>query len=132
MRHLTRLLITLLLAALGATACSDDGGVDEAADRTQDTAADVAEDARASAENAFVDLRTRAEEFIDDVQARGAPEAKERVLDQCRNALKELRKADSPDAERVDELCNQIRETDVSNSDAWEQIKDQLNQLQIG
>ncbi len=131
-RHLTRLLFALLLASLALTACSDDGNVDEAADRTQDTAADVARDVRNSTENAFAELRTRAEEFIDGVQTRGAPEAKQRVLDQCRDTLEDLRKADSPDADRVDEICNQIRDTDVSNNDAWQQIRNELNQLQPG
>lgn len=116
--------IALALALL-SVGCGDD--VDTEA--TRDTIAEGAEDARAAAENSFADLRTQGERLVDQVETRNAPEAKEQLLERCRDVLERLRKAGSNNADRLDSLCNRIRDTDVTNQQVWREIKDELRTL---
>lgn len=106
-------------------ACGDD--VDTQA--TEDTVAEATRDARDEAENAFASLRTEGERLMDEFQTRNAPQAKEKLLEQCRKALEELRKADSDRAGQVDSLCNRIRETDPSDASVWQEVRDEIAKL---
>jgi len=125
MRTRRAVLGIVLAFALVSGACGDD--VDTEA--TRDTVAESAQDAREAAENAFAELRTQGERLVDEVRTRNAPEAKEQLLDRCRDALERLRKAESDRADQVDALCNRIRDADVENDDRWGEIKDELSRL---
>jgi hypothetical protein len=110
--------VTIALGTLFA-ACGDNDVDTEA---TQDTVENATSDAREEAENAFATLRT---EF----QTRNAPEAKERLLEECRNALERLRQADSDQVGRVESLCDRIRDTDPSNESLWREVRDEITRL---
>lgn len=125
MRTRRAVLGIVLAFALVSGACGDD--VDTEA--TRDTVAESAEDAREAAEKAFAELRTQGERLVDEVQTMNAPEAKEQLLDRCRDALERLRRAESDRADQVDSLCNRIRDADVENDDRWREIKDELSRL---
>lgn len=116
--------ITIAFGALFG-ACGDD--VDTQA--TDDTVAEATRDARGEAENAFASLRTEGERLMDEFQTRNAPQAKEKLLEQCRKALEDLRKAGSDRAGEVDRLCNRIRETDPSNASVWREVRDEIAKL---
>lgn len=107
-------------------ACGNDGVDTEA---TPDTVEESARDARQEAENAFASWRTDAERLLDEIRTQGAPEVKQTLLDRCRDALENLRQADSPNVDRVDDLCNRIQATDVEDAAAWQQVKDAVGQL---
>ncbi|MDQ4130794.1 MAG: hypothetical protein M3133_07390 [Actinomycetota bacterium] len=125
MRTRRAVLGIVLAFALVSGACGDD--VDTEA--TRDTVAETAEDAREAAENAFAELRTQGERLVDEVRTTNAPEAKEQLLDRCRDALERLRRAESDRADQVDSLCNRIRDADVENDARWGEIKDELSRL---
>lgn len=117
--------ITIALGTL-FVACGDDDVDTEA---TQNTVEDAATDAREEAENAFASLRTEAERLLDEIQTRNAPEAKQALLDQCRDVLERLRKANSDQVDRVESLCDRIRDTDPTNSSVWQEVKDEIARL---
>ncbi len=117
-----------VMAALATflVACGADGVDTEA---TPDTVEEAAGDARQEAENAFASLRTDGERLLDEIRTRNAPELKQTLLDRCRDVLERLRQADSPNADRVDDLCTRIRDTDVNDAAAWQQVRDELAKL---
>lgn len=119
------MLVTIVLGTL-FVACGDND-VDTQA--TQDTVADATSDARQEAENAFASLRTEGERLLDEFQTRNAPEAKQKLLEQCRDVLERLRKADSDQVGRVDSLCNRIRETDPTNASVWREVREEIAKL---
>ena len=127
MRSRSRGVVVLIAIALGMlfVACGDDADTQA----TQDTVEDATGDAREEAENAFATLRTEAERLLDEFQTRNAPEAKQKLLDQCRDVLERLRKANSDQAGRVDALCNRIRETDPSNASMWREVRAEIAKL---
>ncbi len=127
-RSRTRSALVLIAIALGTllAACGDNDVNTEA---TQDTVEEATRDARQEAENAFATLRTEAERLVDQFQTRNAPEAKQRLLDQCRDALEQLRRANSDQVGRVESLCNRIRETDPSNASVWREVRDEIARL---
>jgi vacuolar-type H+-ATPase subunit H len=117
--------VTIALGTLFA-ACGDNDVDTEA---TQDTVENATSDAREEAEDAFATLRTEAERLVDEFQTRNAPEAKERLLEECRNALERLRQADSDQVGRVESLCDRIRDTDPSNESLWREVRDEITRL---
>ncbi len=127
-RSRTRSALVLIAIALGTllAACGDNDVDTEA---TQDTVEEATRDARQEAENAFATLRTEAERLVDQFQTRNAPEAKQRLLDQCRDALERLRRANSDQVGRVESLCNRIRDTDPSNASVWREVRDEITKL---
>ncbi len=125
MRGRRTVLCVLLALAMLSVACGDDIDTEE----TRDTAAERAEEAREAAENAIAELRTQGERLVDQIETRNAPEAKEELLNRCRDVLERLRKAASESAERVDSLCNRIRDADVENEGQWRDIKEELGKL---
>ncbi len=118
-------MITIALGTL-FVACGDND-VDTQA--TEDTVAEATRDAREEAENAFASLRTEGERLLDEFQTRNAPEAKQKLLEQCRDVLERLRKANSDQVGRVDSLCNRIRETDPTNASVWREVRDEIAKL---
>lgn len=127
-RHGSRYALAVITVALGAlfVGCGDNDADTEA---TGDTVEQAADEARQEAENAFASWRTDAERLLDEIQTRNAPEAKQQLLDRCRDALEQLREADSAQADRVDDLCNRIRDTEVSNMSVWREVKDEVAKL---
>ncbi len=117
-------MITIALAALSA-GCGENG----ADTATGDTVEEAAMDARQEAEDAFASLRTDAERLIDELLTRNAPEIKQQLLDRCRDALERLREAGSDQTDRVDDLCNRIRDTDPNDRAAWRDVREQVEQL---
>lgn len=119
--------MVLIAIALGVlfVACGDDADTQA----TQDTVQEATRDAREETENAFATLRTEGERLLDQFQTRNAPEAKQQLLDKCRDALERLRKANSDQAGRVDSLCNRIRDTEPSNASVWREVKDEIAKL---
>lgn len=124
----SRCAAVLIAVALGTlfAACGDNDVDTEA---TRDTVEEAGRDAREEAENAFASLRTDAERLLDEFQTRNAPQAKEQLLEQCRDALERLRRAESQNVDRVEALCDRIRDTDPSNSSVWREIRDEINRL---
>lgn len=122
-----RVAVVLITVALGMlfVACGDDADTQA----TQDTVEDATRDAREEAEDAFATLRTEGERLLDEFQTRNAPEAKQKLLEQCRNVLERLRKANSDQAGRVDSLCNRIRDTDPSNASVWREVREEITKL---
>ena len=122
-----RVAVVLITIGLGMlfVACGDDADTQA----TQDTVEDATRDARDEAENAFASFRTEGERLLDEFQTRNAPEAKQKLLDQCRNVLERLRKANSDQAGRVDSLCNRIRDTDPSNASVWREVREEITKL---
>jgi hypothetical protein len=118
-------IITIALAALLA-GCGENGADTEA---TGDTVEEAAMDARQEAEDAFASLRTDAERLIDELQTRNAPEIKQQLLDRCRDILERLREAGSDQTDRVDDLCNRIRDADPNDPAVWRDVREQLEQL---
>ena len=117
-------MITIALGTL-FVACGDDADTEA----TQDTVAEATRNAREEAENAFASLRTEAEKLMDEFQTRNAPQAKEKLLEECRKVLERLRKANSDQAGRVDALCNRVRDPDPSNASVWREVRDEIAKL---
>jgi hypothetical protein len=130
-RSRSRSALAVAVIALGTllAACGDNDVDTEA---TQDTVENATSDAREEAEKAFATLRTEAERLVDQFQTRNAPEAKQRLLDECRDALERLRRADSNQVGRVESLCNRIRDTDPSNASLWREVRDEIAKLREG
>ena len=128
MRSRGRGAVVMITIALGTlfVACGDND-VDTQA--TEDTVAEATRDAREEAENAFASLRTEGERLLDEFQTRNAPEAKQKLLEQCRDVLERLSKANSDQVGRVDSLCNRIRETDPTNASVWREVRDEIAKL---
>ncbi len=90
---------------------------------------DAAASAKQQAREAWASIRTDGERWVDRIQTRGDTGAKQELLNACRDALERLRKDNAGAADRVDRLCTRIRDTDVSNSSAWNEIQSELNRL---
>ncbi|MDP8936212.1 MAG: hypothetical protein M3O23_00395 [Actinomycetota bacterium] len=120
-----------MLVLFGAlfVACGEDD-VDTGA--TTDTVEERSTEAREQAENAFASFRTEAERLMDDIRARNAPEAKQVLLDRCRDALEQLRQANSDQTDRVDDLCNRIRDTEPTDTELWRQVQEEISKLPQG
>ncbi len=124
-----RWLVALLVgAAVVLPACDDNDTAQDVREQTEE----VAEDAAAAAQDAWASLRTDAERLVDEIQTRNDPMAKERLLERCRDALEELRKAESDQADRAEQVCDRIRDTDVNDRDAWSDVKDRIEDINPG
>lgn len=117
--------MTVFALGMLFVACGDDADTQA----TQDTVEDATRDAREEAENAFATLRTEGERLLDEFQTRNAPEAKQKLLEQCRDVLERLRKADSDQAGRVESLCDRIRDTDPANTSVWNEVREEITKL---
>lgn len=113
-------LLPLLFGIVAVAACTESDKED---------ARNTAADAKQQAKDAWASLKTDGERLVDRVQTRNDPEAKQQLLDKCRDSLERLRKSDSSFADNVAKLCNQIRDADPGNSSAWNDIKSRIDQL---
>lgn len=127
-RNKPTLAATAVSLGLFLAGCSD---ADVAPEGTSDTIEDVADDARQRAEEAFASLRTDAERVVDELQTEQAPQAKDELLERCRDALERLREADSEATDRVGQICDRIRDTDVSDADAFNTIRQEINEIEV-
>ncbi len=123
-KHLVMLMAPVLLLV----ACGDEDA-DMAQDRVSPQTEQAAQDAKAAARDALASLRTDAERFVNELQSTDAPKAKQALLDKCRDVLEKLRKENSDAVAQTERACERIQETDVSNRDAWEQIKSEIARL---
>lgn len=127
-QRMPRLLVAvLLIGAVALVACED--GSDVTAEQAQDRINETSDDVQAQADDVWADLRTDGERLIDEVQTRNDSDAKDQLLDRCRNAEEQLRKDDNANADRVNELCDDIRNADPDDSQAWTTIKARFDEL---
>jgi len=127
-RLIPRLLATaLFVSAVAGVACSDDGSVDT--DRARDQAQQTQQEVTKEAKDAWATLRTDGERLIDEIQTHNDQGAKDRLLNECRDALERMRQNDAANAERVDKFCDRVRETDPNSQSAWNEIKAEFREL---
>lgn len=123
-RH-ARLLLLLAVLALGTlllAACGEDDvdDVTESIDEIED-----ADDAEAAAEAAWTSFRTDLERLADDVATDEG--AQEELADACRDALAELREADDPRADELEQVCDDIRDADAEAE--WEALQAEIERI---
>ncbi len=116
---------------LALAACGDDNG-ETTTETVEQQTEQAARDARAAAQDAWASVRTDVERLLDEIRTQQAPKFKEEVLERCRDTLERLRKAESESTERVEQLCSRIEETDASNADAWNDIKREIGEVDVG
>ncbi|HWC11729.1 MAG TPA: hypothetical protein VG455_10945 [Acidimicrobiales bacterium] len=121
----------ILVGALTLAGCGDDNG-ETTVDTVEQQTEEAARDARAAAQDIWASVRTDAERLLDQIRTEDAPRFKEQLLERCRDALERLRKAESDAAGRVEDLCSRIQETDVTNADAWADIRREIDQVDVG
>lgn len=134
-RWLLRGLLALTVVSVLVAGCGNGDGGQEAEDTVRDvaeSAQDRAEGAAESLEDGWATLRTEAESLIDAISTRNDPEAKTQLLEKCRERLEDLRQADADDVQRVETLCDRIRDTDVDAGDAWTEIKKEIDDIDPG
>ena len=119
--------LVLLVAAVIAAGCSDDNKVDT--DKAKAQATKAAEQVKQQTRDAWASLRTDGDRLADQVQTRKDPEAKKQLLDKCRDAVERMRKDDQPNADRVNKLCDRIRDADPNDSATWNDVKAQIKDL---
>ncbi len=119
--------VALVVVALALGGCSEDG------DGTVAPAAEEVEDAAVDARRAAVDgwdsLKNDAERLVNEIQSNKDPNAKQELLERCRDSVNKLREADSAQADRAQSLCDRIQNTDVDAGEAWQEIKEEIAQL---
>ena len=122
-----RLLTALLLlgAVVGVACDSDDTDTDAAQQQVREASQNIRQEAR----EAWAGLRADGDQLVDRVQTRNDPNAKQELLDKCRDAQERLKKEDASGAGQVESFCNKVRDTDVNNNSAWNDIKNQLKDL---
>lgn len=123
------LALVLFGTALAACNAEDEQDLRDTGRDVQQQTRELSEDARRESSDAWASLRTDGERLVDQVQTRNDPESKQQLLDRCRDTLERLRKAGSPRAGQVDDLCTAIRAADVSNDSVWDGIRQRFNQL---
>ena len=124
-RAVPRLVMALVLAGVVAGfACTD-----EEAARTDQQVREATNGARQQARDAWASVRTDGERLVDQIQTRNDSEAKQDLLNECRDALERLRKNDAAIADRVEKLCDRIRDTDVNAGSTWNDVKQQLRDI---
>jgi hypothetical protein len=114
----------VLAAAVAGVACTE-----EEVARTDQQVREVGDEARQEAREAWAGIRTDGERLIDEIQTRNDPEAKQDLLNACRDALERLRKADAAIADRVQNLCDRIRDADVNTDEAWNDVKRRFQEI---
>jgi hypothetical protein len=82
-----------------------------------------------SANGAWSSLYTDAQNLINQLQTQNAPQAKQTAVSQCQSAVQQVQSSNPSLGSQVSSLCDKISSTDVSNSQAWNQIKQQLSDL---
>lgn len=125
---MTRKILLVTVFALGGALAGCSSG-DVGTEATRDTIERAGDEAQEAAREGMASLRTDVERFVDDVRTRNAPEAKQQLLDRCRDELERLRKTNSDSADRVAGVCDRIQNTDITNMSAWNEIKQEIEKL---
>jgi hypothetical protein len=112
-----------LVLVLGG--CGDDD-TDETLDTIDDTVEDVAEDVQEAADDAWASFRTNLERLGDEIEG-GDDGAREELLDECRDTLQDLREADDPQADRLGDVCDRIRDADDDTS--WDDLREEIDDI---
>lgn len=122
-----RCLLVLSAAFMFLAGCGDsDDSAQDNIDQIEDTVREGADDVAEAADNAWASFRTNFERLVDKA-ATGDSEAQEELLQNCRDTLQDLREADDPDADRVGELCDKIRDAD--DDTAWDELRSEVEEL---
>ncbi|MDQ4098713.1 MAG: hypothetical protein M3144_12715, partial [Actinomycetota bacterium] len=103
----------------------------ETATSLGEEAREAAGDVRAAAGQAWASLRTDSERIVDQIQTRNDPNAKQELLDRCRDSLEKLRRSNSNSADRVEQLCTRIRNTDVNARETWNDVRREINEIVV-
>ena len=74
-------------------------------------------------------MRTDGERLVDQVQTKNDEGAKKQLLDQCRDAEERLRKDNNTRVDQAKTLCDKIRDTDVKDANSWNDIRNQVKDL---
>lgn len=114
----------VLLGATALVACTE-----EDADRAQDQVQGAANTVTKEMKDAWVSASVDGEKLIDDVQTRNDPEAKRKLLENCRKGEEQMRKANADAGRQMQQLCDQIRDADVNNRGAWDGVRTRWNEL---
>lgn len=115
-----RIATACFAATLALGAC---GGDDEV---TSGEVEEAVDDAREETEDAFATFRTGFERLVDKAST-GDNEAREELLNLCRDTLEDLRQADDPRSDEVGELCDEIRDAD--DQTAWDSIRQKIDDI---
>jgi hypothetical protein len=114
----------LLASWAVALACTEEDQAD-----IEQTAQETTRDARTEARQAWASLRADSDRLIDRVRTRNDPQAKQELLESCRDTQERLQKDKNEFADEVNDVCNRIRDTDVSRTEAWDAIKKRIDEL---
>ncbi|MBW3614455.1 MAG: hypothetical protein KY439_03985 [Actinobacteria bacterium] len=95
------------------------------AEETQEAAGDV----RQAAVDAWGSLKNDAERLVNEIQSNKDPNAKQELLERCRDSVDKLRDADSGQVDEAQSLCDRIQNTDVDAGEAWNEIKKEIAEL---
>ena len=121
-RIIPRLLAVAVLAgAVVSIACDSESDVNS--DQAQQQVKEVSQNVKQEVRQAWAGFQTDSERLVDDVQTRKDPEAKKKLVDSCRDTLERLRREDADSASRIEKICDKIRDTDVNNNSAWNDVK---------
>lgn len=129
MRPITRLLAPFFALSLLLGACGDDTGDEQTTDTLDETVDDVTDDIEEGARTAWASLRTNAERLIDEAST-GDSEAQEQLLEECRDTLQELRESGDKDTDRVEQLCDDIR--DAEDDADWDALRNEVRAIDKG
>lgn len=126
----SRRAIPAMIVALTVLAgCGDGDGDETAAEQAGDTLEGAAESVGDALDAAWASLTTNSERLVDEIQTSGDPQAKQELLDHCRDVLQQLRDADSERVDEVESLCDRIRDTNADDRDAWDEIEGDIDRL---
>ena len=133
MHHLWQKWGSVLLATMVlviSAACDNDSEQDvrNAGENVQDSASTAGQNLQEAARNAWASLRTDSDRLIDRIQTNGDSEAKQQLLDKCRDTVEQLRKGQSSSADQVNALCNDIRDRNPGDA-GWDSIRNRFNDL---
>ena len=126
-RFLRVLSVVLLVGSVAAAGCSNDTTVDT--EKAKDQANRATEQITKETRDAWASLRTDGDRLADQVQTRKDPEAKQQLLAKCRDSAEQMRKNDQGNCDRVNTLYDRIRDADPNCIGAWNDIKNQLKDL---
>lgn len=122
MRRARRTSAAVIAGALLLGACAGDDTPDVDTDRVEDAAGE----AREEAQDAWASFRTGFERLVDEAST-GDSAARDELLNQCRDTLEKLRKAEDPRADKVGELCDRIRDADDETK--WNEIRQEIDEI---
>lgn len=84
--------------------------------------------------SSWASVYSDAQSLLNQLQSQNAPQLKQSLLNKCATAQQQANQNDATLGSKIQSLCTMISNTDVSNNQAWNQVRQQLNNLnsQIG